>query len=126
MSKIHSLFEDDVVNPVPNDVAGEVVFESKARLIGKTYWKMCVYRDSSVNVAKETAWWGKINPERLEERRLPFDLFTMYVYYTGSSWKKENTHPRYNSHDGTYAGLPKTLVKIYEENMGSIESFCIN
>jgi hypothetical protein len=82
------------------EISDEVLWQSEPMLIGKTSWIIVLYK----------------NPDHKK-------LFTGYHFHDENynrycpcdEWKSEKNHPRYNYHDGTYAGLPKTLVKLYEK-----------
>lgn len=74
-----------------------VIFTSAHKTIGHTNWRVQVY---------EHPTYGRC---------------TRYQWHDGSNWRNEKEHPRYNSHDGTYAGLPKGLRVLYYDNLPAIE-----
>lgn len=82
------------------ELTDEVIFQSEPMKIGKNYWIFVLYYDS---LYKKVFNGFHFHDEHYE-RCFPCD-----------EWKMEKNHPKYNHHDGTYAGLPKTLVKLYEK-----------
>lgn len=84
------------------------VYETPAYKIGKTEWKMVVFEDPDCVLGPSTTGeeWFMRGIHRM----------TLYLYNDYGTWKPETKHPRYNPHDGTYAGLPKSLRKIYERH----------
>lgn len=72
--------------------------------IGKTEWCMSVYTWSMYAGHSErvTGYFFRSSPD--------------------DYWKSEKKHPRYNRHDGLYAGLPKTLGGIYYTHEQEIQA----
>ena len=61
---------------------------------------------------KKSAWVGIVYKDNR-------DIFTTYAYCDINGydyWQDMTRHPKYNSHDGMYSGLPKSLVKIWNEH----------
>ncbi len=70
----------------------DILFSSPTRRIGKTDWRVLVYRS------------------------LLYGPCTTYVWRRGRGhWESETCWPTYNGNDGTYGGLPKSLPKLYEK-----------
>jgi hypothetical protein len=87
-----------------------LIYESPIYKIGKTEWRVIVFeRDDALIHPSPNVWTiGK-------------DRFTRYLWRRdGSQWMKETEHPRYDYHDGTWAGLPHGLRKIYEKHEAEI------
>jgi len=82
-------------------IDGEVLWTSQPYLIGKTYWVVILYYSERFS-------------EVLTGYHYRDKNFKPHIPY--SEWAKEESHPRYNSHDGTYMGLPKGLVKLYQKH----------
>lgn len=77
-------------------------YESAPCTIGKTDWKVTVL-DSSMGHGRVTD----------------------YLFRAAGSagpWQSSKDHPKYDINDGTYGGLPKGLVKIYDENRIQIDA----
>ena len=82
-----------------------VIYITPVYKIGKTEWRMMVYEKNNVlYLPSET---GKDHFMQGTHR------FTRYQYNDYGTWKNETDHPRYDSNDGSYAGLPKGLKKIF-------------
>lgn len=83
-----------------NTAFNEALFVSEPRKIGNTYWTICVYPSRFVGC-----------------------VCTGFSWSTDSkNWKKDENHPRYNHNDGEFAGLPKGLVSLFNDNRVSIEA----
>lgn len=99
----------------------EVLFKSEPMLIGKTYWIALVYKDLKFDFE------GNIKDN--ERYGIPiqngnYNTFCFYKEGNGfrSHWADMKNHPKYDFNDGTYAGLPKNLVKLYENNKNEIKN----
>lgn len=75
-------------------------FKSPEMLIGKTYWRFVVY----------VSRYGLVTGYEFVE-------FKHGAYF----WSPETEHLRYNSNDGMYSGLPKGLVKLWEDHKEEYE-----
>ena len=75
----------------------DVGFVSEPMKIGKTLWRLVVYRHHLYGNCTEYEW--------LNQSSSPFPI-----------WERSEKWPRYNSND-TYNGLPRTLVKIFNGNI---------
>ena len=67
---------------------------------------------SDVMKLKKQAWVGVVY------RNENNDVYVTYLYIDIAGyddWEDMTKHPRYNSHDGAYAGLPKSLKKLYSD-----------
>lgn len=80
---------------------GPFLWQSPPRLIGKTQWLYTVYWHSRHGAVTGYFW---------------FD-----PHYYGGFWRPDKEHPRYNPHDGTHAGLPHGVVKLYRDNQATIK-----
>lgn len=88
-----------------------LIYETPAYKIGKTRWKLIVYEQDDALLPHNSGVWT-----------IGIKRFTSYLWLCGESqWRSETEHPRYNSHDGTWAGLPQGLRKIYERHRSDIE-----
>jgi hypothetical protein len=92
--------------PFSKDV---LLFKSQHKTIGHTNWRVIVYE------RPEVFHYNSGNPQTYAER------YTGYQFWTGTEWKRETEHPRYDYNDGTYAGLPKGLRTLFYENQVVIE-----
>src|SRR5689334_8485785 len=86
-----------------------ILYATPPMRIGKHEWRMTVQpsRYGRGNVT-EYQWRPADASARPEEYRVP--------------WKGEEDWPRYNSHDGMYAGLPRTLKKLYGQHEAEIKA----
>ena len=75
------------------------LYETPEMLIGKHRWKMIVYRTYGSKVYTDFLWWDDWRWR----------------------WRSSENWPTYNSNDGTYAGCPRTLRKLYEAHKTEIE-----
>ncbi|MGO3802586.1 MAG: hypothetical protein ACTJGM_09355 [Fusobacterium sp.] len=87
----------------------EVFWTSEPYKIGKTYWINVLYY---CNIYKKF-FTGYHFHEPNFNRSFPCD-----------EWKTEENHKNYNHHDGTYAGLPKGLIKLWKKNEKFTKSVC--
>ena len=74
--------------------AGEIVWRSPRVLLGETEWRVTVYDHKRWSRCVGYEW-----------RRSGHWM-----------WRRDEDHPRYDSDDGQYAGLPKGLLKLYKEH----------
>lgn len=92
----------------------EVLFKSEPMLIGKTYWIVVAYKDLKFDFEEN---------KKLHEQygvSLHNGNYSTYMFYKEgngfrSHWSDMKNHPNYNFNDGTYFGLPKTLVKLHDK-----------
>jgi len=79
---------------------GTVLYQSAPRKIGKHEWRVTVYRslyhDNRAMLGYE--WRREYTPA-----------------LGGEWWRRDTDWPRYNHNDGQFAGLPKTLAKLYQD-----------
>lgn len=120
-----SLFQDLQTSEPSSDTIKDdnrraYLFKSKARLIGKTYWAFVVYAEKDFDFAHHERMKKRFN--LWSDKEYP-DRCTSYMYLDGKVWRDMTEHPRYNSHDGTYAGLPKSLIGIYRDNIKQIDFY---
>ena len=99
----------------------EVLFKSEPMLIGKTYWIALVYKDLKFDHESELKMHKQYNT--------PIDngIYNSFCFYKEgngfrSHWSDMKNHPKYDFTDGTYAGLPRTLVKLDENNKTEIKN----
>src|SRR3990167_10397383 len=81
------------------------IFQSPEYLIGKTLWRVLVEQDNA-----GTVYCGGVLHES-ELRTTEYEYFDPYYHH----WYSMTEHPRYNPDDGSWAGLPKTLLKLYRK-----------
>ena len=93
--------------------AGEILFRSEPRLIGKHEWRVTVYRHSQDRVVVGYEW------RRAAETILGF------TYPPAPYWRRDEDWPRYDHNDGMYAGMPRTLRRLYEEHRVEIADHLI-
>lgn len=87
----------------------EVFWTSEPYKIGKTFWVHVLYYCDINNRFYEGFHFHDADYERC----IPC-----------SEWKKEKDHPKYNFNDGTYAGLPKGLIRLWEKNNALTKKVC--
>jgi len=80
------------------------LFESEPMTIGKHDWRVIVYQHPSYGPCTEYQF------RRSALCGLPVNR-----------WNPDTEFHGYNHNDGMYAGLPKTLVKLYKKNLPNIE-----
>lgn len=83
-----------------NNCMNEVFWTSEPMQIGKTFWLVSLY----YNNIDKSFFTGFHYHDPHFKRYIPCD-----------EWKAEEDHPSYNS-NGTFNGLPKTLVKLYKKH----------
>lgn len=95
----------------------KILFTSTHKTIGHTNWRVQVFEREDCIIAPSRSG--------LSEFTRGTDRFTRYQYFDGQrqQWKNETEHPRYNPHDGTYAGLPKGLRALYYDNLTAIDYY---
>jgi len=98
----------------------EIIFQSEAKKIGNLFWIAVVYKDKNFSLHREK----KLS--KLYGTSVGNGIYnTFYFYNEGngfrSHWTNMKNHPNYNMNDGTYSGLPKGLVKLYEEYESQIK-----
>jgi len=88
-----------------------LIYETPVYKIGKSEWKLIVFeRDDALLHPAPDVW--TIGKKR----------FTRYLWRRDESqWRKETEHPNYDYNDGTWAGLPHGLRKIYEKHEAEIK-----
>jgi hypothetical protein len=88
-----------------------LIYETPAYRIGNTEWMLIVFeKDDALTHPSPDVW--EIGAAR----------FTRYLWRRDTAeWRKETEHPKYNTHDGTWAGLPHGLRKIYEKHEEEIK-----
>lgn len=110
------------MNNLTNTDEREILFQTEAKKIGNTHWKLVVYK--ALNFDKEQA-----DKLALRLNTKPDNgIYSSYYYYAEgdyfrSHWRDMTRHDNYNMNDGTYSGLPKTLVKIYNENENIVNKY---
>ena len=79
-----------------------ILFATEPRKIGKTWWVYAVYNSAFFPGGNATE---------------------MYFYDPNTSvWLDSRQHPRYDDHDGEYAGLPKGLRRLYEDHEQAVRA----
>lgn len=88
----------------------KTIYETPVYKFGKTQWKMIVFRrdNALIHLANGEFGTGAVN-------------FTRYQYYDYNQWRNDTDHKNYDGND-TYAGLPKSLTKIYYKHEAEIKS----
>lgn len=93
------------------------VYETPAYKIGKTEWKLVVYENPDCILAPSVTG----EPEFMRG----IARMTVYQYNDHGVWRDHTLHPRYNSNDGSYAGLPRGLKKIFKRHETDINTALI-
>lgn len=93
----------------------KLIYKSDAVKIGKTQWRVIVYEKQDRVYAC-----GKLHPAAV--RYTEYQYFDASLNYRGDQWADSTQHPRFNHNDGTYAGLPKSLCKIFYANQNAIQA----
>lgn len=89
----------------------KTIYETPAYRIGNTQWKLIVFEKDDALIHPAPDVWS-ISKAR----------FTRYLWRRHSEiWQIETDHPNYNPHDGTWAGLPHRLRKIYKKHEAEIK-----
>jgi hypothetical protein len=96
--------------PLPFKSDTVLLWQSAHKTIGHTNWKVVVYEKHNELLNWRTG-------ERGTAR------YTGYFWWDGYNWMSETAHPRYDSNDGTYAGLPKGLRKMFYDNESTINGY---
>lgn len=81
-------------------------FASEPMKIGKKEWRVIVYQSKQYGFV--TSYQFRIPADRTWDHK-------------ATLWADMVEWPSYNSNDGMYAGCPKTLVKLYNNNKTQIE-----
>ena len=89
-----------------------LIFSTPISRLGKHEWRMIVY--------EKTDYTGK--PVRLTE----YQWRPVFQTWGDTRWQSEEKWPRYNGNDGTHAGCPKSLARIYRTHQPAIESALAN
>jgi hypothetical protein len=85
-----------------------LIFQSASMKIGHTYWHIQINEDTDAVICPSN------NGTKEFTRGTQYS--TRYQYHDGMNWKNETEHPRYNGNNGTTAGLPKGISKLFYSN----------
>lgn len=110
-----------VISGFINQEDCEILYKSESMKIGKLFWKIVVYRKLNFDHVNES-----IISKRFG-KTIDNGIYSTYVFYKEgdyfkSHWSDMKEHKNYNSNDGVYYGLPKTLVKIYYKNEKNVRN----
>lgn len=97
-------------------MATELVYQSEAKRIGRTWWRLQVMRNTESVIAPSVSG--------LEDFKIGTAHYTVYQFLDGDTWKDGKLHPRYDPHNGVTAGLPKGLAKLYEKHESIVKFWC--
>lgn len=82
-------------------IPADALHVTPARLIGKHEWRIAVTPSRYFPGARVTAYFWR----RAAEHGRP-----------AGTWNRDEHWPTYNHNDGCYAGLPRTLVSLWEDH----------
>lgn len=88
--------------------SGEILFRSALRKIGKHEWRVTVYRHRRYGAVVGYEW--RRAAETIMGRNFPPDPY----------WQRDVNWPRYDHNDGQYAGMPRTLARLYDAHRVAI------
>lgn len=89
-------------------LAGDILWRSAPRRIGKHEWRVTVYRLASGRAVLGYEW------------RRAAETISGFAFPPGPRWQRDVDWPKYDRHDGQYAGLPRTLLKLYQEHRADL------
>ena len=87
---------------------GEIVWASPHRKVGKHEWRLTIYR---INKRRYLGYEWRRAPQTIMGEDFP----------SGPYWRQDVDWPKYNSNDGMWAGLPKSLLKLYNDTQDKRE-----
>jgi hypothetical protein len=79
-----------------------LLWKSEFKIIGKTAWMFIVYERPDVY--------------HYSTKSTHSEKYTGFLYWDGERWEREFNHQKYDTNDGSYAGLPKGLVKLFHSH----------
>ena len=82
--------------------SGEILFRSPLRKIGKHEWRVNVYRHRQYGAVVGYEW------------RRAAETIMGRTFAPAPYWRRDVDWPRYNHNDGQYAGMPRTLARLYD------------
>ena len=93
------------------DFAGNrIIRQSEPMTIGKHDWRLTRYRSQHYDRPLIGYEWRRTDGSPIR-RKCPGGIY----YLDGSTWMRDEDWPSYNHNDGEYAGLPRTLRKLWEQ-----------
>ena len=100
------------IPPDPTGGRETVLYTTPEKRIGNTLWRLQVYEKWDLKD------WRKFEYGLCRYTRYQFKS----THSTDGLWHKATEHPKYDFNDGTYAGLPKGLRKLYFEHEQEIQA----
>ena len=94
--------------PSAFSLAGDILWRSAPRRIGKHEWRVTVYRLASGRAVLGYEW------------RRAAETISGYTFPPNPRWRRDVDWPKYDRHDGQHAGLPRTLLKLYQEHRADL------
>ena len=95
--------------------AKRILRQSDPVVIGKHEWRLTLYTIDNAATADETPLigyeWRRLNCRPIP-RRTPAGTY----HLPGNVWMRDRDWPRYDSDDGAWAGLPRSLVKLWRNS----------
>ena len=88
--------------------AGAILFRSPPRRIGKHEWRVTVYRHRQHGAIVGYEW------------RRAAETVMGLTCPPGPYWRRDEHWPRYDRNDGQFAGMPRTLRRLYRTHQPNI------
>ena len=93
------------------DFAGNrIIRQSEPKRIGKHEWRLTLYRSEHHERPLIGYEWRRADRSPIR-RKCPGGVY----FLDGSTWMRDEDWPSYNHNDGQYAGMPRTLRKLWEQ-----------
>lgn len=96
--------------PSAFSLAGDILWRSAPRRIGKHEWRVTVYRLASGRAVLGYEW------------RRAAETISGFAYPPSPRWQRDVDWPKYDRQDGHYAGLPRTLLKLYQKHRADLST----
>ena len=92
--------------------AKRILRQSDPVVIGKHEWRLTLYTIEKSASAEETPLIG-YEWRRLDQHPIPRRTPAGTYHLPGDIWMRDRDWPPYDSDDGAYAGLPRSLVRLW-------------
>ena len=87
-----------------------IIRQSEPTRIGKHEWRLTLYRSGHSDRPLIGYEWRRTDGAQIRCKCPGGDY-----WLDGSTWMRDQEWPSYNHNDGQYAGLPRTLRKLWQE-----------
>ena len=87
-----------------------IIRQSEPMRIGKHEWRLTLYRSDHHDRPLIGYEWRRADRSPIR-RKCPGGVY----HLDGSTWMRDQDWPSYNHNDGEYAGMPRTLRKLWEQ-----------